>query len=59
MRIVSRIKNFRQGVLDFQTKVRNLSKFKKLIILFLVVAVPAGIALASVLLVAWNRKRKR
>lgn len=55
---MEKIKALRQKVLGFRDKVRNLSALQKVVILVLVVAVPAGIALASVLLVAWNRRRK-
>lgn len=55
---MEKIKVARQKVLDFREKIRNLSRWQKLVVLVLVVAVPAGIALASVLLVAWNRHRK-
>lgn len=55
---MEKIKAARQKILDFRERIRNLSAWQKLVILVLVVAVPAGIALASILLVAWNRRRK-
>lgn len=46
-----------QKVRAFRERIANLSRFKKAVLLILVVAVPAGIALASFLIVAWNRSR--
>jgi len=56
--MLERIKAARQGFLGFREKIRNLSRWRKLLVILLVVAVPAGIALASILLVAWNRRQK-
>lgn len=47
----------RQKVRDFREKVQGLSRMQKVLVVFLVAAVPAGVALATALIVAWKRKK--
>ena len=48
----------KQKVQDFREKIQDLSKPKKLLLIILVLAVPAGIAIATALLVIWKGKKK-
>jgi len=55
---MEKIRQAKQKVLAFREKIQDLSKPKKMLIVFLVLAVPAGIAIATVLLLLWKGKKK-
>lgn len=42
---------------NFREKMQGLSRFQKLLIIALIVAVPAGVFLATILLFLWKRQR--
>ncbi len=55
---MEKIHQAKQKILDFREKIQGLSKPQKLLIVILVLAVPAGIAIATALLLLWKGKKK-
>jgi len=55
---MEKIHQAKQKVLDFREKIQGLSKPQKLLIVILVLAVPAGVAIATALLLLWKGKKK-
>ncbi|MBP5247110.1 MAG: hypothetical protein J6Z31_04560 [Fibrobacter sp.] len=55
---MEKIRQAKQKVLDFRKKIQDLSKPKKLLLILIVITVPAGIAIATALLLIWKGKKK-
>ncbi|MCK9183618.1 MAG: hypothetical protein M0P13_12185 [Fibrobacteraceae bacterium] len=49
---------FSQKFKSFRKKMQDLSPFQKAVLLILIVAIPAGIALASILIFKWKSRDK-